>query len=194
MQSTLLAMAIFAFTMSISPGPVNMVIVASGAQHGVWRTLPFVSGATLGFTALLTLIGFGLMQVFAAQPWVLVVLGWSGAAFIVYLGCRIAMSVPELDRAAGAAPGFWQGALLQWLNPKAWIACAAGVAMFASADSMAPLLWFLAIYFSICYAALAAWAVLGERVGRWLNSRARWRVFNGLMGASLVATAIYMLP
>lgn len=193
MTALLLAMASFALSMSISPGPVNMVIVASGAQHGVRRTLPFVSGATLGFTLLLALVGFGLMQVFDALPWLLTWLGVAGALFILYMGYRIATAPPELSAAHTSVPTFLQGALLQWLNPKAWIACAAGVSMFASPESARPLLIFIGIYFVVCYASLAAWAVLGDRVASLLGTRQRIRLFNGLMGGLLMASALYLL-
>jgi threonine/homoserine/homoserine lactone efflux protein len=193
MTALWLAMTIFALGMSISPGPVNMVIVASGAQHGVRRTLPFVSGATVGFTLLLALVGFGLMQVFAAMPVLLTWLGVAGALFIVYIGYRIATAPPELSPEHGQAPTFLQGALLQWLNPKAWIACAAGVSMFASPTSTRPLLVFIGIYFVICYLSLAVWAVLGERVAVLLGTPQRIRVFNRLMGGLLIASALYLM-
>jgi len=193
MSALWLAMASFALSMSISPGPVNMVIVASGSQHGVRRTLPFVSGATVGFTLLLALVGFGLMQVFHALPWLLTGLSVAGAVFIVYLGYRIATAPPELSPQHRQAPGFLQGALLQWLNPKAWIACAAGASMFADPQSADPLLVFIGIYFVICFASLAAWAVLGDRVSLLLGTRRRIRVFNGLMGGLLIASALYLL-
>jgi threonine/homoserine/homoserine lactone efflux protein len=194
MTALLLAMASFALSMSISPGPVNMVIVASGAQHGVRRTLPFVSGATLGFTLLLVLVGFGLIQLFDALPWLLTWLGVAGALFILYVGYRIATAPAELSSAHASVPTFVQGALLQWLNPKAWIACAAGVSMFASPDSARPLLIFIGIYFVICFVSLAAWAVLGDRVASLLGTPHRVRLFNGLMGGLLMmASALYLL-
>lgn len=193
MSALWLAMATFALSMSISPGPVNMVIVASGAQHGVRRTLPFVSGATMGFTLLLVLVGFGLMQVFNALPWLLSWLGVAGALFIVYIGYRIATAPPELSPEHRQVPTFLQGALLQWLNPKAWIACAAGASMFASPHTVSPLLVFIGIYFVICYLSLAAWAVLGDRVAVLLGTPRRIRIFNGLMGGLLIASAIYLL-
>lgn len=193
MTALLLAMASFALSMSISPGPVNMVIVASGAQHGVRRTLPFVSGATLGFTLLLVLVGFGLMQVFEALPWLLTWLGVAGALFILYVGYRIATAPATLSAASTPVPTFLQGALLQWLNPKAWIACAAGVSMFANPDSIQPLLVFIGLYFLICYVSLAAWAVLGDRVASLLGTPRRVRAFNGAMGGLLMASALYLL-
>jgi len=192
-SALVLAMAMFSLGMSISPGPVNMVIVASGANHGFWRTAPFVSGATLGFTLLLIFIGFWFLRVIEGHPAFFAYLGAAGAVFIIYIGCKIAWSPPTLALEKGETPTFLQGALLQWLNPKAWIAGAAGTALFSRPQTHATLITFIAIYFVVCYVSLAAWAVLGDRAALMLNSARRVRIFNLAMGGMLIAIACYML-
>lgn len=189
----LLAMGLFSLGMSISPGPANMVIVASGANHGFRRTLPFVSGATVGFTLLLVFVGFWLVRAIEGQPAFFRGLGIAGALFIAWVGWKIARARPELTMEKAGVPGFGQGLALQWLNPKAWIACASGTAMFSDPRTHAPLVVFMAIYFVVCYLSLAAWAVLGDRVSVLLHSRRRIRTFNLAMGGMLVSTAGYML-
>ncbi len=192
--SLLVAMSVFALVMSISPGPVNMVIVTSGAQHGFFRTLPFVSGATLGFTLLLIVVGVSLQEsIDADSPW-LKVLALAGSAFIAYIGYRIARAVPEIavDEAQRPPPAFAQGFLLQWLNPKAWIACASGVSLFADPDTWASLGVFASLYAAICFVSLAAWAVMGDRMSGLLSNPRRMRVFNLCMGGLLIATAVHM--
>lgn len=189
----LLAMCLFSLSMSISPGPVNMVIVASGANHGFYRTLPFVSGATLGFTLLLVFVGFWFVQMIERYPVFFRYLGMAGSLFIIHVGYKIAAARPQLVVEKAERPSFLQGFLLQWLNPKAWIACASGAALFSSPQTPAPLIVFMAIYFVVCYLSLAAWAVLGDRIALVLNSRLRIRLFNLSMGATLIATALYML-
>lgn len=189
----ILAMCLFSLSMSISPGPVNMVIVASGASHGFYRTLPFVSGATLGFTLLLVFVGFWFVQMIERFPLFFRYLGVAGSLFILHVGYKIAAARPELVMEKAARPSFVQGFLLQWLNPKAWIACASGAALFSSPQTHATLITFTAIYFVVCYLSLAAWAMLGDRIAIVLNSPLRMRLFNLLMGATLIATALYML-
>jgi threonine/homoserine/homoserine lactone efflux protein len=183
----LLAMLVFSLTMSISPGPVNMVIVASGANHGFWRTLPFVSGATIGFTLLLVFVAFWFMRVVTAYPAVFLYLGLAGSAFIVYIGYRIATSRPEIPVEERDIPSFAQGFLMQWLNPKAWIACTSGAALFSGT-----LLTLVGVYFAVCYLSLAAWALLGDRMSVLLSNSERIRLFNLSMGSLLIATAVYM--
>ena len=192
MLELLTAMFVFSLTMSISPGPVNMAILSSGGNHGFWRTMPFVSGATIGFTLLLMMVGFLLTGVVAAYPKALVFLEIAGAAFILYVGYKIAASVADLKTESRSAQTFSQGFLLQWLNPKAWIACASGSALFSRPDTHATLVTFVAIYFVICYFSLSAWAVLGDRVALVLTSRLRQRIFNIVMGGSLIAIALQL--
>lgn len=187
------AMFIFSLTMSISPGPVNMVIISSGASHGFRKTLPFVSGATIGFTLLLIFVGFGFYAIIEKYPLFFKYLNVAGSAFIIYLGYKIASSRPELSLTKTETPGFVQGFLLQWLNPKAWIACASGVVLFSEPSNNTPLTVFIIIYFLVCYFSLAAWAVLGNKVSILLNSTQRIRTFNFLMGGLLIVTACYML-
>ncbi|MEQ0234574.1 LysE family translocator [Klebsiella sp. CN_Kp116] len=192
-MSLILAMFMFALTMSISPGPVNMVIISSGVNHGFRKTLPFVSGATIGFTLLLILVGFGFYAVIESYPLFLKYLNVAGSAFIIFVGYKIASSQPELSLKKTDTPGFVQGFLLQWLNPKAWIACASGVALFSDSSTHTMLITFIIIYFSVCYISLAAWAILGNKVSTLLSSAQRIRVFNVLMGGLLIMTACYML-
>ncbi|MEX0533075.1 LysE family translocator [Raoultella terrigena] len=187
------AMFMFSLTMSISPGPVNMVIISSGASHGFRKTLPFVSGATIGFTLLLIFVGFGFYAIIEKYPLFFKYLNVAGSVFIIYLGYKIASSRPELSLTKTETPGFVQGFLLQWLNPKAWIACASGVVLFSEPSNNTPLTVFIIIYFLVCYFSLAAWAVLGNKVSILLNSTQRIRTFNFLMGGLLIVTASYML-
>jgi threonine/homoserine/homoserine lactone efflux protein len=193
MLELLTAMFVFSLTMSISPGPVNMAILSSGANHGVWRTMPFVSGATIGFTLLLVAVGFLLAGVVAAYPRAFVFLEVAGAAFIMYVGYKIAASVADLKTEERSTQTFSQGFLLQWLNPKAWIAAASGSALFSRPESHATLVAFIVIYFTVCYLSLAAWAVLGERVALVLTNRKRMRIFNIMMGGSLIVIALQLM-
>lgn len=193
MLSLIAAMCIFSFTMSISPGPVNMTIIASGATHGFRRTFPFVSGATIGFILLLLSLGLGLMQFVAAYPALLKYLSLAGSSFIIYVGYKIASANPELSVEESLCPDFKQGFLMQWLNPKAWLACIAGISMFTNANSNAPLYLFSGLYFIICYLSLATWAALGARFGLILNTRKKMRLFNMLMGSLLCMCAVYLL-
>ncbi|CDZ76439.1 Cysteine/O-acetylserine efflux protein [Legionella massiliensis] len=191
-MAVLLAMVSFSLVMSITPGPVNMIILSSGINYGVKRTLPYVSGATVGFILLLVFIGFGFSQFINAYPSFLSYLAIVGSLYIIYIGYKIASSKSELEISKKEAPKFYEGFLLQWVNPKAWIACVSGASIFSSTASYDSLLTFTLIYFVICYISLGVWAVLGDKVSYFLKDHFRLRLFNFLMGLLLMITAGYL--
>lgn len=188
----LLAMLSFSFVMSITPGPVNMIILSSGISYGAKRTIPYVSGATAGFTLLLLFIGFGLSQFIKTHPSFLSYLAIAGSLYIIYMGYKIAISKDELEVSKKDAPKFYEGFLLQWINPKAWIACVSGASIFSSTGSYDTFLTFTLIYFIVCYASLGVWAMLGDNISYLLKDRFRLRLFNFIMGLLLMITAGYL--
>ena len=117
--TTIFAMFSFSLAMFISPGPVNMMIISSSINHGVKKTLSFVSVATIGFTFLLVLVGFGLINIANQYPSLLKVMEIFGASFIIYMGYKIATLVTtiEVDNHNKKTLKFYEGFLLQWLNP-----------------------------------------------------------------------------
>ena len=127
------SMAAFALAASITPGPVNLVALGSGARFG-WRpSLWHVSGASVGFAVLLLLIGLGLHRLLERLPVLLAFIRFAGVAFFLYMAWRLAADDGVLSAGVeGRRPGFWAGALMQWLNPKAWLASLASMGLFAT--------------------------------------------------------------
>jgi threonine/homoserine/homoserine lactone efflux protein len=192
-MTQIIAMCVFSLTMSITPGPVNMTIVASGATYGFKRTIPFVSGATIGFILLLLILGLGFMQVIVTYPVFLKYMSISGSIFILYISYKISISIPEMSIHSQKCPNFTEGFLLQWLNPKAWLACVAGISLFADDKSLSPLFLFVTLYLLICYVSLASWALLGDRLSSVLGTKTRLRIFNCTMALMLSSCAVYLL-
>jgi len=192
-MSILLAMAAYSLVMSISPGPVNLISLSIGANSGYRKALPFVSGATIGFTLLLLLIGAGLGEFAMKFLYFMKTMSVIGALFICFIGYIIATSDGSLEMQEEGLPGFRHGFLLQWLNPKAWAACLAGVAIFGSSESNGPLYTFVAIYFSICFFGIGCWAVFGDKAFKFVKNSQRMRCFNRIMGGTLIVVALFML-
>ena len=193
MFSTIIAMCVFSFVMSISPGPVNLIIVSSGANYGFKRTMSFVSGATIGFTLLLIFVGFGFIKIIQSYPVLFNYLSLAGSAFIIYIGYKIVTSSSSQIEVKNDEniPKFFEGFLLQWLNPKAWIAAASGISMFSSTHNH--LLAFIVLYFLICYACLSVWAMLGNATTMLLKFNNGLNFFNKAMGLMLIAIAFYLI-
>jgi len=193
-MSVLLSMAAFALASSISPGPVNVVALSAGAQHGFAASLRHVSGATVGFTLLLLLVGLGLHELLVHVPVLVEVVKWAGVAFLLYMAYRLAVDEGRLGADAPLrGPSFAYGAAMQWLNPKAWLASLAGMGAYA-ADGDGQLVWqFAVIYFVVCYVSIASWAYAGTHLRKYLQAPRRVRLFNRAMAALLGASALYLV-
>ncbi|AQX59235.1 LysE family translocator [Pseudomonas syringae pv. actinidiae] len=187
-------MAAFALASSITPGPVNIVALSAGARYGFWPGMRHVLGATLGFTLLLLLIGFGLHETLQQWPFLTRIIQWAGVAFLLYMAFRLATDSGRLSVSEqGSGPSMLQGAVMQWLNPKAWLASIAGMGVFV-ANGEALLIWqFAAIYCVVCYLSLGCWAFAGSFLSHYLRSAAGVRVFNRVMALLLVGCALYLV-
>ncbi|MGX5220184.1 LysE family translocator [Pseudomonas segetis] len=193
-MSVWLSMAAFALASSISPGPVNIIALSSAVQFGLRASLRHVTGATLGFTLLLVLTGLGLHKVLQLWPFLTELIKLAGVAFLLFMAFKLATDSGQLDTAArGRAPSFLYGATLQWLNPKAWMACVAGMGAFVADGDVQQIAAFSTIYFIVCYLSIACWAVAGTFLQQYLNSPTAMRVFNRLMAALLVLCCGYLL-
>lgn len=184
----------FSLSMSISPGPVNIAILSSSMNYGFKRTLAFISGATIGFTLLLAAVCFGLYQIIVIYPILLDIFTVLGTLLLVWIGWNIFRAKAEKISVKDNAqiPTFMQGALLQWLNPKAWIAAVAGTAIFSSEHSAYILLFFVLIYFVVCYLSLMVWGIVAEKLAVFLNQGERAHIFNMLMGIVLIMISLQM--
>ena len=193
-MTVLLSMAAFALASSISPGPVNVVALSTGAQHGFAASMRHVTGATVGFTLLLLLIGLGLHELLAHFPNLIDIVKWAGVGFLLYMAYKLAVDDGKLGAdKPSRGPSFAYGAAMQWLNPKAWLASLAGMGAYA-ADGDGRLVWqFTVVYFVICYLSIASWAYAGTFLRRYLQEPKRVRFFNRVMAALLAASALYLL-
>jgi len=190
----MLSMAAFALAASISPGPVNIVALSLGARYGFGASLHHVTGATVGFVALLLLTGFGLHEVLLQWPALADAIRWFGVAFLLYMAFRLAADSGQLASEADATrPSMSSGAAMQWLNPKAWLASVAGMGAYAVHGESRQVWLFAGIYFVVCYGSIAAWAYLGSRLQALLQQPARVRLFNRVLALLLVASAAYMV-
>ncbi|VVN76740.1 LysE family translocator [Pseudomonas fluorescens] len=193
-MSLIVSMAAFALASSITPGPVNIIALSSGAQFGFRASLRHVAGATLGFVLLLVLMGLGLHEVLLLWPSLRRVVQLAGVAFLLFMAFKLAIDDGRLSTdGTGRAPSMFYGALMQWLNPKAWLACVAGMGAFA-ANGEASLIWkFAAVYLVVCYVSVGCWAYAGTFLRHYLSNPKGMRLFNRLMALLLAASAVYLV-
>ncbi|WP_281984095.1 LysE family translocator [Thalassorhabdomicrobium marinisediminis] len=196
----LLALITFAFVSSITPGPNNTMLMASGANFGIWRSLPHMLGVAIGFTVMIVLVGLGLMQVFDAFPIMNTVLKVLSVAYLVWLAWKIARAAPSLPDApetSGTPMTFLQAAAFQWVNPKAWTMAVYAVTNFATGTnghrSVLAVLLVALIFGLVNLPCIGSWTVLGQQMRRFLTSPGRLRAFNGTMALLLLATLVPIL-
>jgi len=185
----LTALAAFAFVSSITPGPNNLMLMASGANFGFQRTIPHMLGVALGFVAMVMIVGAGLVQVFDAFPVTYTILKVVSITYLLWLAWKIANAAPlkEAD-AAGTPMTFIQAALFQWVNPKAWAMALTAVSVYTPAQTLAAIGLVAVLFGAINLPSVAVWVTLGQQVRRFLTSHSRLRVFNATMALLLVAS------
>lgn len=184
---------LFAIVASFTPGPTNILVMASSARRGLGATLPLVMGSALGVAGMVWAAGLGLAAPLVAHPVIHHVLTGIGIGWLGWLAWQLFRSAGEPVSAASGrwiAPGLLTGAGLQLVNPKAWMMALAVVGVFAPGDAGAGGATLRAFVFLIVAAAgLASWGVLGRYgVGRRGDARQR-RLFNRALALLLVVAA-----
>ncbi|MEP5569413.1 MAG: LysE family translocator [Halioglobus sp.] len=189
----LAGLALFSFVSSITPGPNNLMLMASGANFGFRRTLPHMLGVGLGFTAMVTLVGLGLVGLFDAYPLSYEVLKVVSVVYLVYLAWKIATSAAPAGTEAsvetqGKPITFIQAVLFQWVNPKAWTMALTALTVYAPSQNLTAVLIVAFVFGAINLPCVSSWTLLGQQLQRWLTSRRRLVVFNVSMAVLLVAS------
>jgi threonine/homoserine/homoserine lactone efflux protein len=187
----LLAFVAFAFVTSITPGPNNMMLLASGVNFGVRRSLPHMLGISLGFMLLVAAVGLGLGQLFEQVPLLHSVLRYAGAAYLLYLAWKIAQSgAPQSSGAPAARPfTFLQAAAFQWVNPKAWIMAIGAITTYTPHEGFFTNVLLIAALFALVNCpSVGLWTVAGSLLRNWLNNPRALRAFNIGMALLLVAS------
>jgi threonine/homoserine/homoserine lactone efflux protein len=191
----LLAFAGFAFVSSITPGPNNAMLLASGVNFGFRRTIPHIVGVSLGCAIMLLLVGLGLGRIFATVPACYDVLRYVGAAYLLWLAWKIAHAGPMADGEAGGRPmTAWQAAAFQWVNPKAWILVIGAVSTYAPRDGFGQNVAVLAALLGLVNApAICIWVGFGTGLRPLLSHPGRVRAFNVTMALLLVASLLPLI-
>ena len=186
----LTGLAAFSFASSITPGPNNLMLMASGANYGFRRTVPHMLGVGLGFVFMVIMVGVGLVGVFNAIPASYTALKVVSVVYLLYLAAKVATAAPPAngERAQGRPFSFWQAAAFQWVNPKAWTMALTSVAIYAPSQSLLAVAFVALVFGAINLPCVSAWAVLGEKLRSVIAEPARLRVFNAVMALLLVGS------
>lgn len=194
--STMAALAGFAFVMSISPGPGNFLLLASGVNFGFRRSVPLILGISLGFLTMVFFVGLGVGQVLQNNPALSTGLKFVCAAYILWLASKIARAgnMTVADETAAKPISFPQAAVLQLVNPKAWaVALVVTVSYTEPANYFASLILLIAIFAVVNLPALSVWAVCGVMLSRLIRDDRKVRAFNIAMAVLLAGSIVVVL-
>jgi threonine/homoserine/homoserine lactone efflux protein len=183
----LLALLGFAFVTSVTPGPNNMMLLASGVNFGFRRTVPHMLGISAGHSVMVFLVGMGLAGVFRAWPPSLTVLKAGSVAYMLWLAWKIAHAAAPGERRAKPQPmTFLQAAAFQWVNPKAWAMALGAVSAYVAAPSVWAYATVAGVFACVNLPSVSVWAAAGQGLRRWLQEPGRLKAFNWTMAGLLV--------
>ena len=183
----LIGLISFAFATSITPGPNNLMLMASGANFGFRRSLLHMLGVNLGFASLVLVAGLGLASLIAAFPSAQILLKIAATAYLIWLAWKIAhAAVPKAGSVAGRPITVTQAAAFQWVNPKAWAMALGAVSAYTGDGDLASILRVVVVFSLVNLPCIAAWTLAGEALRHVLTNPNRLALFNWTMAALLV--------
>jgi len=207
MSPELLAgLTMFSFVSSITPGPNNLMLMASGANFGFARTIPHILGVGVGFVLMTLIVGAGLAQIFDRYPTGYTILKVVSVVYLMFLAWKIANAAPVrygrlavqpdsggMESGAGTPISFLQAVLFQWVNPKAWAMALTAMSVYNPTRSLAGVGLVSLVFGLINLPCVSTWTVLGQQIRRWLNNTLRLRLFNWTMAILLVLSLLPVL-
>jgi threonine/homoserine/homoserine lactone efflux protein len=196
MFETLFPYVLYCIAMSGTPGPNNVMLLASGVNHGYRRTLPHILGINIGFSLMMFLMALGLGAVFLAEPRLQTALKIAGVAYMLWLAWRIATAAGVGEgEAAGRPMTFLEGAAFQWVNVKAWMMIMGAISVYGPPgyDPLGKALYLSLVMLIAGAPAMHIWTLFGVGIRRFLGNPKALRAFNVTMALLLVASLIPML-
>ncbi len=186
----------FIVAMVGTPGPNNLMLMAAGANFGFRRSLPHIMGISAGCQTLLLAIALGLGQLLDTYPLAVTTLRIAGSLFLLNMAVQLLRSRPgAMAQAEDAQPlTFWQAALFQWINPKAWMMTITAIATFANpAQFMLSTLIICGLFLALSLPLNSAWNVGGVALKSWLQQGRRLVYFNRVMAVLLLGSLYPLL-
>ena len=170
------------------------MLMTSGANVGFIRTIPHMLGITLGFSLMVVLVGFGLIELFTAYPIMQQSLRIASMLYLLYLAVKIAKSKPMTNDASDYKPmSFLSAASFQWVNPKAWTMALTAISVYAASAELQDILLVSLIFGLVNVPSVSLWTTAGKQLQGILQAPAKIKVFNYSMAGLLVLSIVPMI-
>ncbi len=188
-----LSFVLYSFVTSITPGPNNIMLAASGVNFGFKRSIPHILGIGCGFGFMVVVVGLGIGSILSSNVILYECLKIIGIAYLLYLAYKIYHSgAMETDTKQSKPLTFMQAALFQWVNSKAWVMALGAVTTYLAGDSAT--YWYLILgltYGLVGIPSTGVWALIGEKLQiLLLHDARRLKLFNITMSLLLVASVL----
>ena len=198
MKSIVIPVLLFVLTMTVTPGPNNMLLTASGARFGYRRTLPFIAGIVLGIISQLILSALGLGYLFQHYPLAQKVLKIAGSAYILYLAVKIALPSGKSKKKGENVEEpmhLIQGALFQYLNPKAYIMTITAMSVYPLQGDMyfRSSMFILLSFLLICPLSISLWAGFGSLLKKVMKEGRYAGRLNLFLGGITALSVVFIL-
>ncbi len=195
MPVEIIPILLFCFSTSITPGPNNIMLMSSGLNYGIKRSLPHLLGINIGFPLMILAIGLGLGSLFAKIPVIYPVIKTLGVSYLLFFAWKVAnASAPKANEKLASPVTFFQAVLFQWVNPKAWVMAIGAIASFTSPEKFqTQMLFILGGYMTVGALCMIFWLTLGVSLKKLINNELHMRYFNISMAALLVLSLIPMI-
>lgn len=191
-----LAITIFAITTTVTPGPNNLMIMASGLNYGTKASVPHLLGICIGFPSMIVMVGLGFSAIFESYPLLHPMIKVLGILYLLYLAWLIASSSPaSLENKKAKPLSFIQAALFQWVNPKAWIIATSAISTYTvvSSDIFTQVIYIALIFFTVSFPCVGIWLMFGVGIKKYLKSPKHQQIFNWSMALLLLVSVLPVL-
>ena len=189
------ALVSFYFVMYITPGPNNAMVLSSGLKFGFAKTIPHMSGITIGHILQLILVCLGLGKIFQVFPEIQQVLKIICAAYLLYLGYKIIGSFSKIKEDDSRPLKFHEAALFQIVNPKAWTISSMAASGFLPKDEnlIFSILYIATIALIICPLSISPWAAFGSSIRNLVKNNKLKALIEYFLAFLLLITAILIV-
>ena len=188
MHPELISLCLFMFVTSCSPGPNNIVASYSGFNFGILKTIPHMFGVIFGFTSLVVIMNFGLVNIFQKYPIIQEILQYTGSLFLIYLAYKISFSKSSTENTAKNPVKFIETFFFQFINPKSVIVAVIMVSTYVDRgqDFLFYSFWVIGIAFLFAIISINFWTLVGKFLRRFATNEKFIKRFNYVMSFLLL--------
>ena len=189
MHPEILSLSLFMFVTSCSPGPNNIVASHSGFNHGIKKTIPLMLGVIFGFTTMITIINFGLINIFKLYPIIQNILIFTGTIFLIYLAYKISFSKTSSQDRSLNPVSFIETFMYQFLNPKGVIVAIISISTYVETGKnfLIYSLWVISVAFIFAIISIIFWVLIGKFMRKFATNDKFIKLFNYAMSLLLLS-------